>query len=108
APASQMMLANYYSNRSRGAAIAGWNISQNVGGALLPLIIVALTSMGLVVPETGNVFMAFLVPALLVLFFAYICWRYGGDSPESEGLDSLSTMYGDAAHTNIATEEEKT
>src|SRR5690606_30236198 len=48
APASQMMLANYYSNRSRGAAIAGWNISQNVGGALLPLIIVALTSMGLV------------------------------------------------------------
>ncbi|MFJ7832450.1 MFS transporter [Peribacillus sp. NPDC097284] len=107
APASQMMLANYYSNKSRGAAIAGWNISQNAGSALLPLIIVALTSMGLVVPETGNIFMAFLVPGVLVLFFAYICWRYGGDSPEFEGLDSLRTMYGDAGESNVATEEEK-
>lgn len=107
APASQAMLANYYSNRSRGAAIAGWNISQNAGSALLPLIIVALTSMGLVVPETGNILMAFLVPGILVLLVAYLCWRYGGDSPESEGLDSLRTMYGDAGESNVATEEER-
>jgi OPA family glycerol-3-phosphate transporter-like MFS transporter len=107
APASQMMMANYFPNKSRGAAIAGWNVSQNIGAATLPLIIVALTSMGLVVPVTGNIFMAFLVPGILVLGVAYFSWRYGGDNPKSEGLDSLRTMYGDAGESNVATEEEK-
>ncbi|MCM0650152.1 MFS transporter [Clostridium swellfunianum] len=107
APSSQNMIANYFPNKTRGGAIAGWNVSQNVGGALLPLIIASLTSMGLVVPKTGNVLLAFLVPAIFVILVSLFCWKYGGDSPEDEGLDSLRTMYGDKGESNIATEEEK-
>lgn len=107
APASQNMIANYYPNKTRGAAIAGWNISQNMGSALLPMAIATMTTMGFIVPATGDIFMAFLVPGVLVLLFALFCWKYGGDNPEAEGLDSLRTMYGDAGESNVATEEEK-
>lgn len=107
APASQSMIANYYPNKTRGAAIAGWNISQNVGSATLPMMIAGMTTMGFIVPSTGNVLMAFLVPAVLVLAFATFCWKFGGDKPEKEGLDSLRTMYGDAGESNVASEEEK-
>lgn len=107
APASQAMIANFFPNKTRGGAIAGWNISQNAGSALLPMMIAFLTSAGFVTPETGNIYMAFLVPGILVLGFALICWKLGGDNPESEGLDSLRTMYGDAGESNVATEEEK-
>ena len=108
APASQNMIANYYPNKTRGAAIAGWNISQNVGSATLPMMIAGMTTMGFIAPKSGNVLLAFLVPAVLVLLFALFCWKYGGDSPEDEGLDSLRTMYGEAGESNVASEEEKT
>ncbi|MGT2808859.1 MFS transporter [Streptococcus iniae] len=107
APASQAMIANYFPNKTRGGAIAGWNISQNAGSALLPLTIASFTSAGLVVPETGNILLAFLIPGLFVLVFAAICWKFGGDNPETEGLDSLRTMFGEAGESNVASEEEK-
>ncbi|UOP07142.2 MFS transporter [Alysiella crassa] len=107
APASQNMIANYYPNKTRGAAIAGWNISQNMGSALLPMMIAGMTTMGWIVPKTENILAAFIVPAVLVLAFAAICWKCGGDKPEAEGLDSLRTMYGEAGESNVASEEEK-
>lgn len=107
APSSQNMIANYFPNKTRGGAIAGWNISQNTGAALLPLIIAALTSMGFIVPKTGNVLLAFLVPGIFVILVSLFCWKFGGDNPEEEGLDSLRTMYGDKGESNIASEEEK-
>lgn len=111
APASQTMLANWYPNKTRGGAIAGWNVSQNVGAALLPLIIAGLTTMGWVVPvaegssAAGQIAMAFLVPGVLVLIIAAIFWRLGGDSPQEEGLDSLRTMYGETGEPNVGTED---
>ncbi|MGT2744622.1 MFS transporter [Streptococcus phocae subsp. phocae] len=107
APASQAMIANYFPNKTRGGAIAGWNISQNAGSALLPLTIAFLTSTGLVVPANGNILLAFLIPGIFVFGFAIICWKFAGDNPESEGLDSLRTMYGDAGESNVASEAEK-
>lgn len=107
APASQAMIANFYPNKTRGAAIAGWNISQNMGSALLPMFMAWMTGMGFIVPKTGNVLMAFLVPGILVLLFALFCWKFGGDNPEAEGLDSLRTMYGEAGEVQVATEEEQ-
>lgn len=107
APSSQNMIANYFPNKTRGAAIAGWNISQNAGSALLPLILASLTGMGLIVPKTGNILLAFLVPGIFVILVSLFCWKYGGSNPEDEGLDSLRTMYGDKGESNIASEEEK-
>lgn len=78
APASQSMIANYFPNKTRGAAIAGWNISQNLGSALLPLMIAWMTSFGAVVPAKGNILMAFLVPGIIVILISFFCWKYGG------------------------------
>ena len=107
APASQNMIANYYPNRTRGAAIAGWNVSQNFGSAMLPMMVAGMTTLGWIVPGTGHVLAAFVVPAVLVLVCAAFCWKYGGDSPEKEGLDSLRQMYGEGGESNVASEEEQ-
>lgn len=103
APSSQAMIANYFSNKSRGAAIAGWNISQNIGSALLPLIIGGL---GFIAPN--NIMLAFLVPGGLVLIISFFLWRFGGDNPEQEGLDSLRTMYGKDGEPNVGEETDTT
>ena len=107
APASQNMIANYYPNRTRGAAIAGWNVSQNFGSAMLPMMVAGMTTLGWIVPGSGHVLAAFVVPAVLVLVCAAFCWKYGGDSPEKEGLDSLRQMYGEGGESNVASEEEQ-
>lgn len=44
---------------------------------------------------------------VLVLVCAAFCWKYGGDSPEKEGLDSLRQMYGEGGESNVASEEEQ-
>ncbi len=89
APSSQAMIANYFPNKTRGAAIAGWNVSQNVGGALLPLMV---SGLGFIAP--GNIYLAFLVPGVLVLLISFFIWKLGGDNPESEGFGSLKDIYG--------------
>ncbi|MFD1672540.1 MFS transporter [Agrilactobacillus yilanensis] len=103
APSSQAMLANYFPNKTRGAAIAGWNISQNIGSALLPLII---SGLGFIAPN--NILLTFLVPGLLVLIISFFLWRFGGDNPEKEGLDSLRKMYGKDGEPNVEEEVDKT
>jgi len=92
APASMTMIANWYPNRTRGAGIAIWNTSQNLGGAGLPLIITGL--LGWAGP--GNLAVAFWVPGAVVLGLSFIFWRIGGDRPEVERLGTLDEIYGEA------------
>ncbi len=96
APSSQAMIANYYPNATRGAAIAGWNVSQNVGSALLPMLIGGI---GLVVP--GHISLAFIVPGVIVLAIAYFVWRFGGDNPEKDGFGTLRDIYGREGEPNV-------
>lgn len=96
APSSQAMIANYYPNATRGAAIAGWNVSQNVGSALLPMLI---GGVGLVVP--GHISLAFIFPGVIVLAIAYFVWRFGGDNPEKDGFGSLRDIYGREGEPNV-------
>lgn len=71
------------------------------------MTIAFFTSTGLVVPSSGNILLAFLIPGIFILLFAAICWKFGESNSESEGLDSLRTMYGEAGESNVASEEEK-
>ncbi|MCH4169587.1 MAG: MFS transporter [Lactobacillus sp.] len=103
APSSQAMIANYFPNKSRGGAIAGWNVSQNVGSAMLPLIIG-----GLGVAAPGNISLAFIVPGVMVLLLAFLMWKLGGDNPEAEGLNSLKEMYGDEGEPNVGEDSDTT
>ncbi|MBD3689918.1 MFS transporter [Nanchangia anserum] len=96
APSSQAMIANYFPNRTRGSAIAGWNVSQNVGSALLPLFIGGI---GVIAP--GNIALTFILPGIFVLILAFFVWKLGGDNPESEGLGSLRDLYGEEGEPNV-------
>lgn len=92
APASMTMIANWYPNKTRGAGIAIWNTSQNLGGAGLPLIITGLLAW--TGPE--NLAAAFWVPGAAVLGFSFLFWRIGGDRPEVEQFGTLNDIYGQA------------
>lgn len=92
APASMTMIANWYPNETRGAGIAIWNTSQNLGGAGLPLIITGL--LGWAGPD--NLAVAFWVPGAVVLAVSFLFWRIGGDRPEVEHLGTLDDIYGEA------------
>lgn len=92
APASMTMIANWYPNKTRGAGIAIWNTSQNLGGAGLPLIITGL--LGWAGPD--NLAVAFWVPGAVVLAISFLFWRIGGDRPEVENLGTLDDIYGEA------------
>lgn len=89
-PGSQSMIANWFPNRTRGAAIAVWNTSQNLGGALLPLLVGGI--MGSSMPNRLQY--SFWIPAVLVLGLSFVFWKFGGDRPEEEGLPTLRDIYG--------------
>lgn len=97
APASMTMIANWYPNKTRGAGIAIWNTSQNLGGAGLPLIITALFAWS----GPGNLAIAFWVPGLVVLAISFLFWKIGGDRPEVENLGTLDDIYGDAGTPQV-------
>lgn len=99
APSSMAMIANWYPNRTRGSGIAIWNTSQNAGGAGLPLLITWLVTL----TGPGNTWVGFLIPGVLVLALSYVFWRKGGDRPDVEGFDRLSTMYGAAGEPQVDT-----
>lgn len=92
APASMTMIANWYPNKTRGAGIAIWNTSQNLGGAGLPLIITGLLSW----TGPANLAAAFWVPGAVVLGLSFLFWRIGGDRPEVEQCGTLDDIYGEA------------
>lgn len=97
APSSMAMIANWYPNKSRGSGIAIWNTSQNLGGAGLPLLLTWLVT----TVSPGSTSIGFLVPGILVLGLSFIFWKFGGDRPDREGLDRLSTMYGAAGEPQV-------
>ncbi|MGH8017854.1 MAG: MFS transporter [Opitutaceae bacterium] len=97
APASMTMIANWYPNKTRGAGIAIWNTSQNLGGAGLPLIITALLAWS----GPGNLAIAFWAPGIVVLAISFLFWKIGGDRPEVENLGTLDDIYGNAGSPRI-------
>ena len=97
-PGSQSMIANWFPNKSRGAGIAVWNTSQNLGGALLPMMLGGFAGAGLPIQYS------FWVPAVIVLLLSFLFWKFGGDRPEEEGLPTLRDIYG---HHGVPMADEK-
>ncbi len=89
-PGSQSMIANWFPNRTRGAAIAVWNTSQNLGGALLPMVVGGFMGSTM----HNNIAMSFWVPGVFVLILCWLFWKHGGDRPEEEGMPTLRDVYG--------------
>ncbi len=97
APSSMSMIAHWYPNTTRGSGIAIWNTSQNLGGALLPLIITWVTTS--VMP--GSTMIGFLFPGVIVVIISFFIWKFGGNQPQDEGLGSLTDVYGHAGEPQV-------
>lgn len=104
APASMTMIANWYPNKTRGAGIAIWNTSQNLGGATLPLIITSLLAWA----GPNSLAMAFWVPGIVVLALSILFYRFAGDRPEVEGFGTLNDIYGAAGEPQVHHESSST
>lgn len=89
-PGSQSMIANWFPNKTRGAAIAVWNTSQNLGGAILPLVVGGFMGSTM----SNRISLSFWIPGVFVLLLSFLFWRFGGDRPEEEGLPTLRDIYG--------------
>lgn len=92
APATLSMIGAWYNNHLRGSRVAIWNTAQNLGAALLPIVIAGLLALA----GPSNLAVAFWVPGVVVLVCSFFFYKYGGDRPETEGLPSLREMYGEA------------
>lgn len=89
APAALAMLGCWYPAHQRGSRVAIWNTSQNVGGALLPMII----SGGLALTGPTNWQVGLWLPGIVALICAGAIERLGGDRPWRENMPTLKVLY---------------
>lgn len=93
APASLATLGAWYPPWQRASRVAVWNTSQNVGAALLPLIVTgAMLLLGV-----HHWSVAYWVPGSLALAVGVWVLLRGGDRPWREGFPTLPERYGPAA-----------
>lgn len=93
APAALSVLGAWYPPSSRGSRVAVWNTSQNVGAALLPLVVAG----GMLFAGPNSWPVAFWLPGLLALATALWALTRGGDRPWREGWPTLPELYGPTA-----------
>lgn len=93
APASLATLGAWYPPWQRSSRVAVWNTSQNVGAALLPLIVTGT----MLLVGVQHWALAYWVPGVLALGTGVWVLRRGGDRPWREGYATLPERYGPAA-----------
>lgn len=89
APAALAMLGAWYPAHQRGSRVAIWNTSQNVGGALLPLVV----SGGLALTGPTNWQIGLWLPGVIALACAGLVERFGGDRPWREHMPTMRELY---------------
>lgn len=92
APAALAMIGAWYPAHQRGSRVAIWNTSQNVGAAMLPLIV----SGGLALTGPTNWQIGLWLPGLVALACAAAVDRLGGERPWQEGMPTLRSLYPDS------------
>ncbi len=98
-PSSAKVIAHWFQREERGRATSFWNLSNNLGAGILgPLAILAVS-----VCAFWQV--KLVIPALLAVVIAVICWFWLRDCPEDYGLPALEEQGGEEAVTAEPGEE---
>ncbi len=91
-PPCGRVMAHWFSQNERSFKMSVWNTSHTFGSGSLGLLATAgmtmLISFG--VPESQSWRGAFILPSLVAIAIAFICWLLIRDTPQSCGLPSVN------------------
>lgn len=91
-PPCGRIMAHWFSPNERSFKMSVWNTSHTFGSGSLGLL--ATAGMGLLisfgVPQSQSWKGAFILPALVAMAIAFVCWLLLRDTPQSCGLPSVN------------------
>lgn len=95
-PATARLFSHWFSDKERSGRIGWWNSGQNIGAALLPILVISLVTW--LDPGKTMYGLYFWIPSLLALIMVPLCLWGLRDRPESEGLPTIEKWKGLPEH----------
>ncbi|WP_339048831.1 MFS transporter [Spiroplasma endosymbiont of Colias croceus] len=101
-PATARLFSNWFTDKERSGRIGIWNSGQNIGAALLPIIVISLIS---ALDPDGRIYgLYFWIPSIFALVMIPLCFWGLRDRPEAEGLPTVEKWKGIPEHKEEKTE----
>jgi OPA family sugar phosphate sensor protein UhpC-like MFS transporter len=99
-PACARLLTHWYSQSERGRWWGFWNSSQNIGGAIIPI----LTA---IIAQHYGWRAAMIFPGMMSIIMSFILWNRLADTPQSLGLPTIEKFRNDYASENAKNQKER-
>lgn len=95
-PATARLFSHWFTDKERSGRIGIWNSGQNIGAALLPVVVISLVT----ALDPGNTIygLYFWVPSIFALVMIPLCLWGLRDRPEAEGLPTVEKWKGVTEH----------
>ena len=106
-PPCGRILAHWFSQNERSFKMSIWNTAHNIGNGTLALLVSAGVFIFSAVGIDESWRAAFIVPALVALLFAGLCWWTLRDTPESCGLPAIEDYRKDYTGAKASKGEEE-
>lgn len=94
-PPCGRVMSQWFSTNERSFKMSIWNTAHNIGNGSLGLLVIAGVALfgGLGIEQSWRA--AFVVPAIVAMLFAAMCWWFIRDTPESCGLPPIEKYRND-------------
>lgn len=95
-PATARLFSHWFTDKERSGRIGIWNSGQNIGAALLPVIVISLVT---VFDPSNTIYgLYFWIPSIFALVMIPLCLWGLRDRPEAEGLPTVEKWKGIVEH----------
>lgn len=101
-PANARLFSNWFTDKERSGRIGIWNSGQNIGAALLPVVVISLVIA--IDPNESIYGLYFWIPSIFALVMIPLCLWGLRDRPEAEGLPTVEKWKGVPEHKEEKTE----
>ncbi|MDR0737920.1 MAG: MFS transporter [Prevotellaceae bacterium] len=105
-PPCGRIMAHWFSQNERSFKMSVWNTSHTVGSGSLGLLVIAGVAIFSLLGIEQTWRSAFIVPSVVALLIAGVCWWLIRDTPQSCGLPSIDTYRNDFSGKKSAKGEE--
>lgn len=96
-PATARLFSHWFTDKERSGRIGIWNSGQNIGAALLPVVVISLVT---IIDPSGTIYgLYFWIPSIFALVMIPFCLWGLRDRPEAEGLPTVEKWKGVPEHT---------